>query len=826
MIDAFKLIDLLVRFTPPTALLLLCSFCSLSAQASSVVNDNWQPYEALNDAEKADIAPYCSGGFVVPPLQDRQDGTTAFQFDQAEAISSQQFKFLGNVSFQTKGLTGNADEVDYDANAPSTLSGSVVLNAPNVAFGGTEAIVDLQSLYAQISQAEFVLADRDIHGEAKALFRDTDEDYSAEKIRFTRCQPDDPAWQLRASRLQVNTDEQVARVWHPRLEVQDVPVLYLPYISFPLNDQPRTGLLIPTFGNGYFQDYYLNLAPNYDATLGANLVSNDALQNPTSTDAFSLYSRNSARFLTRHHAGEADLLFNLTDAVTGDISRWSVEHQQSGRLAKTVDYGFRTRWVSDRFIDVDLTPGSNALVETQQTELELATQLSNWTFKTVNNYSQPVDDTDRSFFTLSTLNTANRPGLSFSAFYELAEPFENRTPATSDYELLKQPELIINASPQFFAGWSTSAQIGYTEATRNLPDTEKQSLDSSNQDLATDISRTVGSTKLTKTWALPFADITPSAELLYRQFDLENSVNDDFANDDSDVLTWRYSTLVTASSTAVTSNGNSHQFSPTLFYVYSPFIEQTSPIIDSEEVSGFSLTSTNRFNGLDRIADMNRLSAGLNYAYQPVNTERNLWTAGVQKSVAFNQERIGLTSVEPVNENYSPEFSPWYLSAGWQPTTNWQLSANATLTQDASAFDAYKVSANYRPTEKVFASAEVEQTSDNLRVQGGSYFPFRQNMALMAYSEFESPDTTFANLRRERTLVGLDIDSCCWNIRFAVLETAAAVDEDGDAFFLENSTFAPYFEVTLKGIGAGAGTIESMLERLDFGYAGRLFNSQ
>ncbi|MDX1342868.1 MAG: hypothetical protein R3227_10955, partial [Reinekea sp.] len=53
-----------------------------------------------------------------------------------------------------------------------------------------------------------------------------------------------------------------------------------------------------------------------------------------------------------------------------------------------------------------------------------------------------------------------------------------------------------------------------------------------------------------------------------------------------------------------------------------------------------------------------------------------------------------------------------------------------------------------------------------------------------------------------------------------------SVDEviNQQSLFPVNTDRQYFFEFTLKGIGAGFGTIESILQRLDFGYSGRLFN--
>src|SRR5258708_23954335 len=65
---------------------------------------------------------------------------------------------------------------------------------------------------------------------------------------------------------------------------KDTPVFYTPYISFPLGDERKSGVLFPSFGhsgnNGFELEvpYYFNLAPNYDLTLTPGLLSARGVQ--------------------------------------------------------------------------------------------------------------------------------------------------------------------------------------------------------------------------------------------------------------------------------------------------------------------------------------------------------------------------------------------------------------------------------------------------------------------------------------------------------------------------------------------------------------------
>ncbi len=91
--------------------------------------------------------------------------------------------------------------------------------------------------------------------------------------RYSTCNNPDPDWYLKASSLNLDFDLEEGSARHSSLWFKNVPILYAPYFSFPLSDKRKTGFLSPTYrsstrtGLDLMLPYYLNLAPNYDATL-------------------------------------------------------------------------------------------------------------------------------------------------------------------------------------------------------------------------------------------------------------------------------------------------------------------------------------------------------------------------------------------------------------------------------------------------------------------------------------------------------------------------------------------------------------------------------
>ena len=64
---------------------------------------------------------------------------------------------------------------------------------------------------------------------------------------FTTCPSENPAWQMSAEEISLSEDEAWGEAWHAKFELFGVPVLYIPYINFPVTEERKSGFLFPTF---------------------------------------------------------------------------------------------------------------------------------------------------------------------------------------------------------------------------------------------------------------------------------------------------------------------------------------------------------------------------------------------------------------------------------------------------------------------------------------------------------------------------------------------------------------------------------------------------
>ncbi|MFN9729313.1 MAG: LPS-assembly protein LptD [Pseudomonadota bacterium] len=100
-----------------------------------------------------------------------------------------------------------------------------------------------------------------------------------EDVTFSTCDPDNRDWEITAREMTLDQATGGGAARGMRLRFKDTTLLALPYASFPIDDRRRSGFLLPstrggsTGGFDLALPYYLNLAPDYDATLTPRVVS-------------------------------------------------------------------------------------------------------------------------------------------------------------------------------------------------------------------------------------------------------------------------------------------------------------------------------------------------------------------------------------------------------------------------------------------------------------------------------------------------------------------------------------------------------------------------
>src|ERR1039458_810638 len=192
--------------------------------------------------------------------------------DQLTTTADGQTELKGNVDVHVGEREIQADQLIYDRNNNSlNVSGQVRFHDPTVLVqGDTGRYSDDGALF---NHAQFQLLQQSGHGSASQIAMSPSEVITFRNVTYTSCPQQRATWQIRARELRLDTAGGVGVGRGAIIDVHDIPIAYLPWISFPLNDARKSGFLFPEIstssrsGGMLATPWYWNIAPTQDATL-------------------------------------------------------------------------------------------------------------------------------------------------------------------------------------------------------------------------------------------------------------------------------------------------------------------------------------------------------------------------------------------------------------------------------------------------------------------------------------------------------------------------------------------------------------------------------
>ncbi|HKN10764.1 MAG TPA: LPS assembly protein LptD, partial [Pseudomonadota bacterium] len=212
------------------------------------------------------------------------DHRIRFDSDAASFNTDGLAVLTGHVQVHQDQRSVAADSVTYDQKTGKVVvTGAVDFEDPKIGILSDKGTYDALG-GADFSEANFRIFDRNGRGFAKEMAVHPDGKVDLLKVRYTTCPVGNQDWMLQASSINLDTNEQEGTARGVVMRFKDVPIFYTPFISFPLGDERKSGVLFPSFGhstnNGWQLEvpYYFNLAPNYDLTLTPGFLSARGVQ--------------------------------------------------------------------------------------------------------------------------------------------------------------------------------------------------------------------------------------------------------------------------------------------------------------------------------------------------------------------------------------------------------------------------------------------------------------------------------------------------------------------------------------------------------------------
>ncbi len=759
----------------------------------------WTPRELMSIERAATLPAYCAGqyrtlNFPYPESLESEglpilaDARSASYWLEGDVVLS------GQVNMEQGNRSISTDEARLDRNTrQAKLTGQVTVLEPGVAVQGARGQVNLDTRAATLEDVEFLLFEGGLRGVADSLQQDEQGNLKVVAGSYTRCEPGNNSWRVTSSTVRIAEGENWAVARNAVLRVNDVPIFYAPRISIPVTDDRLSGFLFPTIG---YSDkdgtevglpYYLNLAPNYDATLIPRYVSKRG---------WGLESE--FRYLSEWQESIlAGAFLPNDDSYNGKFSRSDFDERKAqGRV--TGEFNPADRWLY---------------------ALDHAGEIGS--FRTLVDYTAVSDrdyfrDLD-SYLDVSSQIALERLGqVEYSAggfFSRLwLQRFDRLDDGTEDpYQRL--PQLDLNYSGPLLGPleWSLGTQA--------------VSFDRDNSDL-TGINRAVGNRvhlepRLQLPLSAPWGFLTLTGGYRHTVYDLRDMPD---ALDDSPERTIGLGSaragLIFERDLSLFGTSVAHTLEPQLFYLYQEYEDQSElPNFDAAALtfSYSQLFRDNRFSGLDRIGDANQVSAGFTTRFLNSLNGREYLRLSVGEIFYFEDRRVTLSGDPTDEDRESSSAVSSELSASLAGA--WRLSGTVIWDPHDNQVDEGGAAIQYRrDNQHIFnlgyrnlGAQDVDQTDVSF------YWPMSRHYSVLGRWNYD-----LVNNRTIEGFLGLEYNNCCLQVRlfarrFIDSQSFTAVEdvEADDGLFLQ---------IVFKGLAGIGGKVESVLEKGIRGYRTEDYN--
>ena len=682
-----------------------------------------------------------------PDTATIQDKNMHVDADSATVDSQAVTRFTGSVVIRQSGKQLTADQVTYD-NRSELLNaqGNIVFTTGEIQLKGDNAQLNLGTNTGEINDADYQTGTVNGRGKAKVIHLKSKTEVSMDQATYTTCPRNNVVWRLRADEINLNNENHQGTAKSTVLEVAHVPVLYLPYIRFPIGDDRMSGFLYPAIsvsqsnGTELAIPYYWNIAPNMDATITPHNMSKRGLM-----------LENEFRYLTPSGAGKFELDHMNADTVYGgDRTKFDWLHAgaEAAGWSSAVDY----HYVSD---------------------------------------DQYLNDFSGTLTTAATTTTLNRQGtLTYNqpSYIFTASLQDHQTiSGTEPYKRL--PQLTLNTrAANVDNSWNYDLSSEYVNFDHRDP------------------TMVVGQrVKLSPYLAYPIVKdagfFKPKLTFNYLQYDLDHlSSSTQAQQPDVAVPVFSLDTgIYLDRNTSIGGVPLIHTLEPRLYYLYAPYRDQSAlPVFDTA-LSTFSQTllfSENRFSGNDRIGDANQVTAALTTRFYREDNGAELFNATLGQIFYFRDREVVLPgqAVDTANR------SNYLGSISFTPNAEWSLYGDWQYNPDTLHTEVGNVRVQNRPGKDRVINLDYRFTRDQLRTQGAS-FSWRLNprWQLLGGSQYD-----LLNKHRLQNFAGLSYESCCWGLRLVWGERFdKLVNNDPNDPRYEHAIYLEFMLKGLSSLGSG-----------------------
>ncbi|MEO8011129.1 MAG: LPS assembly protein LptD [Dokdonella sp.] len=220
----------------------------------------------------------------LPYNGERGDADTEVKGQQSRSADGITYTLEGDASIRQLDQLIRADRFTYmQSTTQWTAQGNVRYQDRDMLMSASAASGTNTPPRGTLSDVRYQLLSARGNGRAEVVVMKDADNAQLTNTTFSTCPLDSPSWEFAAGDMQLDQANGIGVARNMTFRLGDVPIFWLPYATFPLDDRRKSGFLFPEIG---FNDrrgfdlttpYYLNLAPNYDATLTPRLMTQRGL---------------------------------------------------------------------------------------------------------------------------------------------------------------------------------------------------------------------------------------------------------------------------------------------------------------------------------------------------------------------------------------------------------------------------------------------------------------------------------------------------------------------------------------------------------------------
>jgi LPS-assembly protein len=268
--------------------------------------------------------------------ETRKQLPTYLQSDTMNERASEQTLLEGQVVMRRGEFLLRADKIDYNqVDDFAKARGHVYINQAGNVYDGPALDLHMDAFEGFFTQPNYQLLKSRAYGTAERIDFIDPSHTVMHDATFTTCQrkpgPDwMPEWFFKGDKISLDTERNTGLIEGASVRFKGVPILPVPEIEFPLNDERKSGLLPPSIGVDniggleYTQPYYWNLAPNRDITFTPTYWSNRGVNLGTEFR----YMESAAP--QPPFQGTMRFDYMQQDKLRDDARRWSMNYTHTG----------------------------------------------------------------------------------------------------------------------------------------------------------------------------------------------------------------------------------------------------------------------------------------------------------------------------------------------------------------------------------------------------------------------------------------------------------------------------------------------------------------